>query len=241
MLVYGQEVVSLDEDLLSVIEKEPSSFRSKKSLALKPKKNKIAKDQSPVSCNLIKEKLTHPTVVSKKKDIINESCEWSSFGLNSHILSCLEKLNFSKPTPIQKLVLQETSKDSFDILPDIIGTAPTGSGKTLSFLLPIIQKLLLSNLSAPEMRESKEQIDIITKNDLSPLSFTAEQIENYAQEATLDSSTSTINYDTGMSVKELPYISCLILVPTRELAFQINSIALEFVKDTNVRVSFNIF
>lgn len=51
-------------------------------------------------------------------------------------LSC-KALNYVKPTPIQAMSLPYSLKGK-----DVIGLAETGSGKTLSFALPILEELL---------------------------------------------------------------------------------------------------
>lgn len=48
----------------------------------------------------------------------------------------LEKMNITKPTEIQKDVWSKALKNE-----NIIGIAPTGTGKTLAFLIPILQRL----------------------------------------------------------------------------------------------------
>ncbi|MCK5266854.1 MAG: DEAD/DEAH box helicase [Spirochaetes bacterium] len=48
----------------------------------------------------------------------------------------IEKMGFNEPTEIQKLVLPEAVKST-----DILGQAQTGTGKTLAFGIPIIEKI----------------------------------------------------------------------------------------------------
>jgi ATP-dependent RNA helicase DDX47/RRP3 len=59
-----------------------------------------------------------------------------SLGLNKSLLEALEKLNYTTPTDIQQECIPHALADR-----DIIGIAPTGSGKTAAFALPILQKL----------------------------------------------------------------------------------------------------
>ncbi len=62
---------------------------------------------------------------------------FSSLGINYHLLLLLNKQFYKSPYPIQSqaipLVLAEK---------DVIGIAPTGSGETVAYALPIIQKLI---------------------------------------------------------------------------------------------------
>ena len=61
---------------------------------------------------------------------------FSPFGLAPFLLQALTDLNFERPTPIQDLAIPAilTGKD-------VLGIAPTGSGKTASYVLPILTQL----------------------------------------------------------------------------------------------------
>jgi ATP-dependent RNA helicase DeaD len=50
----------------------------------------------------------------------------------------LNKMNFTKPTPIQSMAIPVALEGK-----DILGTAQTGTGKTLAFSIPLINKLIL--------------------------------------------------------------------------------------------------
>ncbi|MBN2306401.1 DEAD/DEAH box helicase [Candidatus Peregrinibacteria bacterium] len=58
-------------------------------------------------------------------------------GLDPPILKVLDQLNFITPTPIQAQAIPDALKGE-----DIIGVAQTGTGKTMAFGLPIIQRLI---------------------------------------------------------------------------------------------------
>ena len=47
-------------------------------------------------------------------------------------------MNFIKPTPIQGMAIPIALEGK-----DILGTAQTGTGKTLAFIIPLINKLIL--------------------------------------------------------------------------------------------------
>ncbi|OWB55990.1 hypothetical protein B5S28_g1880 [[Candida] boidinii] len=66
----------------------------------------------------------------------NDTVTFRSLGLKTDILEALDKLNFTKPTPIQVESLPYALAGR-----DIIGIAQTGSGKTAAFALPILQAL----------------------------------------------------------------------------------------------------
>lgn len=96
---------------------------------------------------------------------------FSSFGLSPFLIKALSETNYEKPTPIQEIAIPAilTGKD-------VLGIAPTGSGKTASYALPI-----LTQLSKSEKAKNR-------------------------------------------------HIQSLILVPTRELAIQVEEVFREFAR-----------
>ena len=62
---------------------------------------------------------------------------FEQFELDSELLASVKKAGFSKPTSIQELVIPEAMTGK-----DILASAPTGTGKTAAFLLPVAQHLL---------------------------------------------------------------------------------------------------
>ncbi len=61
---------------------------------------------------------------------------FSSFGLSPALVKVLSALNYTLPYPIQKEVIPAILKRK-----DVLGIAPTGSGKTASYVLPILTNL----------------------------------------------------------------------------------------------------
>jgi len=61
---------------------------------------------------------------------------FQSFGLIDSLVSVLDSQGYKEPYPIQKEVIPEILNGQ-----DILGIAKTGSGKTASFVLPILQNL----------------------------------------------------------------------------------------------------
>ncbi|MBU0605305.1 MAG: DEAD/DEAH box helicase, partial [Candidatus Omnitrophica bacterium] len=57
-------------------------------------------------------------------------------GIAPKILEALTKLSFTVPTPIQHKAIPQAIEGK-----DMIGVAQTGTGKTLAFAIPIIQRL----------------------------------------------------------------------------------------------------
>ena len=62
--------------------------------------------------------------------------EFEKFGINSLIVKALEEQNIVEPTEIQQKVLPLALG-----IGDVVAKAPTGTGKTLGFALPIIEKV----------------------------------------------------------------------------------------------------
>ena len=74
----------------------------------------------------------------KQKNTGNSSePSFNNLGLDTPILKVLDKLKFITPTPIQTKAIPDGLKGE-----DIIGVAQTGTGKTLAFGLPMIQRLI---------------------------------------------------------------------------------------------------
>jgi len=64
---------------------------------------------------------------------------FKELGLSEKLLNILKKNNYNKPTPIQKKVIPFILDSK-----DIMAKAQTGTGKSASFVLPILEKLSLS-------------------------------------------------------------------------------------------------
>ncbi len=68
---------------------------------------------------------------------MNQDLDFASLGLSSDIVDNLNTIGFTTPTPIQASSIPELLNGNRDIL----GLAQTGTGKTASFALPIIEKI----------------------------------------------------------------------------------------------------
>lgn len=62
---------------------------------------------------------------------------WKESSISKKILDLLEKFGYLEPTPIQRATIPIAISGS-----DVVGIAETGSGKTLSFLIPLLNYLL---------------------------------------------------------------------------------------------------
>ena len=64
--------------------------------------------------------------------------QFSSLGIASNLLNFLEQLGFTTPTPIQHQTIPSALEGK-----DIVGIAQTGTGKTLAFGVPLIQRIAI--------------------------------------------------------------------------------------------------
>ncbi len=70
-------------------------------------------------------------------DSLGNEPRFDSLGISPIILASLEKLGFSSPTPIQHQAIPPALENK-----DIVGIAQTGTGKTLAFGIPMLQRIL---------------------------------------------------------------------------------------------------
>ena len=79
------------------------------------------------------------TLMKEENIKINSDSQMQGFGglgIDSRIIEILKKLHFAMPTPIQHQAIPVAIEGK-----DIIGIAQTGTGKTLAFGIPMIQRL----------------------------------------------------------------------------------------------------
>ncbi|XP_063073690.1 ATP-dependent RNA helicase DDX24 [Engraulis encrasicolus] len=132
----------------------PAAEQKKQTQKNKKKEKKKAKEASTAASAT---GTTQPEKKKKKKQKKKEVKNWTSAALAarggtagadvsawkdlfvpSPVLQALSCLGFAHPTPIQALALPPAIRDHLDVL----GAAETGSGKTLSFGIPILHNIL---------------------------------------------------------------------------------------------------
>ncbi len=104
---------------------------------------------------------------------------WHESGLPTALLTTIKKLNYTQPTPIQRQAIPLALEGR-----DFIGVAETGSGKTASFILPMITEIMkLPKMNAETAadgpyglvlvptRELANQIEGEARKFLTPLGF----------------------------------------------------------------------
>jgi len=134
---------------------------------------------------------------------------FKALGLPSTLVEILEKQEYKAPYPIQKVAVPVILKGR-----DVLGIAPTGSGKTASYVLPVLSRLQQS-------KESKNrQVDVLV---LVPTRELAEQVKEVFVlfEKGLEHSVPIMAVYGGVSInpqmKALFGISVLVATPGRLL------------------------
>jgi superfamily II DNA/RNA helicase len=89
---------------------------------------------------------------------------WSDLNIPSELQDGLNKLGITVPNPMQMNAISELIKPSAKVL----YAAETGSGKTLAYLLPILHKLKLEEVSNPDIRidSHPRAIILVPSNEL---------------------------------------------------------------------------
>lgn len=75
-------------------------------------------------------------------ELIGEAMPFSSLGLSAPLVSAVSQ--FVSPTPVQSAAIPVALKGG-----DVLATAQTGSGKTMAFVLPLLQRWLGTRLEKP--------------------------------------------------------------------------------------------
>ncbi|MAI08822.1 MAG: RNA helicase [Magnetococcales bacterium] len=116
---------------------------------------------------------------------------FSDFALHEQLQANLEKLNMKEMTPVQAAVIPEALKGQ-----DVVAAAKTGSGKTLSFLLPLIQ----NNLEHLQRKQTGKFPHSPRALILTPTRELAEQIFKVAKDLTRDTKMFTTVLTGGVPI-----------------------------------------
>ena len=79
--------------------------------------------------------------------------QFSELTLTATIHKNLARNGFVKPTPVQAQAIPPALAGE-----DVVGTAQTGTGKTLAFLLPLIENLLKKKAQSGEDRGQRQKV-----------------------------------------------------------------------------------
>jgi len=66
---------------------------------------------------------------------------FKDLGIKKEFVDCLKKSGIHTPTPVQDMSIEAILQQK-----DVIGEAPTGTGKTLAFLLPMMNSIIPNNI-----------------------------------------------------------------------------------------------
>ncbi len=106
---------------------------------------------------------------------------FNSLGLHPEILQAIEKQGYTVPTPIQAQTIPLVLAGK-----DVLGAAQTGTGKTASFCLPMIQRLLpFANTSVSPARHPVRALVLTPTRELADQ--VAANLHTYAQYTSLRS------------------------------------------------------
>ncbi|SFE32700.1 DEAD/DEAH box helicase [Peptostreptococcus sp. D1] len=108
---------------------------------------------------------------------------FNMFEIDQKIISALRKIGIKEPTEIQKKAIPRILSDN-----DVIVESNTGTGKTMSFLIPIINKILYGSTSSSVILAPTRELVIQIYSEISKLFdiLTKASDENNIMEASLD-------------------------------------------------------
>ncbi|WP_257803381.1 DEAD/DEAH box helicase [Burkholderia glumae] len=137
---------------------------------------------------------------------------FDQFGLAPDILKAIADQGYTKPTPIQAKAIPVVLSGR-----DVMGAAQTGTGKTASFSLPIIQRLLpQANTSASPARHPVRALILTPTRELADQ--VAANVHSYAKHTALRSAVVFGGVDMNPQMAELRRgVEILIATPGRLL------------------------
>lgn len=146
---------------------------------------------------------------------------WSDLKVAPVIQKSLREQLYVKPTPIQRRALKAA------ILEDknVFGAARTGSGKTLAYAIPLLNKILKHKTLPCSILKSKIQEHQMKEDEFD----ISDRI--IASDLSIDSD--LFNYKNPNNEFSCP--EAIVLVPTRELAVQVEKVITELCKYTSVK------
>ncbi len=147
--------------------------------------------------------------------------QFSDFSISSMLKKRLAAANFVTPTPVQAGAIPPALEGR-----DVLATAQTGTGKTLSFLVPIIEKLQTEKLRA--MDQETPQAAPQPQQQSAPQHQPAPQHQG-GRGRTAHGRSARMNQGPSKP------LSALILLPTRELAMQVEKVYRELMSGDGMR------
>lgn len=121
-----------DENLAS---SKTTSLPDKLNKLLSKKRKPVASIPAPVKAS------SKPAEIEEEEEVIDKpklpvsTKSWESLGLVKPLLRAVADMGFTHPTVVQEMTVPIITSGR-----DVLASSITGSGKTASFLLPLIQK-----------------------------------------------------------------------------------------------------
>lgn len=131
-------------------------------------------------------------IATKGGGIPNPMRNWDESGLPSRLMEVVNQVGYTEPTPIQRAAIPIALQAR-----DLIGVAVTGSGKTASFLLP-----LLVYISGLPMLDEYNKADGPYALILAPTRELAQQIESEAKKFATPLGFTCVSIVGGHSLEE---------------------------------------
>ncbi|KAJ5480685.1 Pre-mRNA-splicing ATP-dependent RNA helicase prp28 [Penicillium diatomitis] len=133
-------------------------------------------------------------ISTKGGSVPNPMRSWEESNLPKRLLELIDRVGYKEPTPIQRAAIPIALQSR-----DLIGVAVTGSGKTASFLLPLLVYISeLPRLDEFEWRKNDGPYAIV----LAPTRELAQQIEIEAKKFTQPLGFNVVSIVGGHSIEE---------------------------------------
>eukprot|EP01132_Coremiostelium_polycephalum_P009125 gene9125-11181_t len=141
-------------------------------------------------------------------------------GCSTTMIESLKEMKITVPSLVQQLAIPEILKNKKDVL----FVSQTGTGKTLAYLAPIVQ--LLKERELEEQKQQQEQPQQQNQEEIIGEVDTEQQEENNSEKP-------KPNFQQRLPKRP----RAIILVPTRELALQVDSVARELAHHLKFRTT----
>jgi len=152
-----------------------------------------------------------------REDVVESVDRFEDMSLDVRVLSAIRRMRFTRPTPIQAAVIPAALRGR-----DVLASAPTGSGKTAAYAIPVLDVLLRSTsvserhiraLVLVPTRELASQVTSVFKSLLKAVgSLTVAQLRSATSKShSKDASSSSVALSSGADI--------LVGTPTAALEF----------------------
>ena len=249
-IVSGQKRTLQNEPEVNASESPSKKKRKKKKKKIK-KSNSVPEVEG-TDKNDAQSPVDEPE--SSEQTEVSELEGWKDMYIPKQVMQALKDLKYYQPTPIQR----ETLPAAINGHADIVGAAETGSGKTLSFAIPMVHGIL-EDFEKENLEKTEESCEETT---LEKENYTAEEDDDDFSEEEEDMEdpdaasgcvrvVNDVEFDFEVDIEEecsansIPKkqkrkmirapLRALVLTPTRELAIQVRDHILAICKYTKIK------